>query len=636
MPSASTVKVAKEASTEAVEPLRQALVIIEHKIRNLEKRKGRLDGYRDLQKNGKELHNEQLQAVAKYDEVVQTLEFSRDLYKQFVAVSTESSKQQKKQARKEALEKTQQEIAKFKEILVIQDVLANMGQDNVREDFLAGRNGAITLTEEDLQHLDDVFVEVSPKREIEEGMPPFAEQAQKAAEHLVSLVDGKNKEFVGTTYAKLKEQIAAISTCGYFDQSAPETNPPAVEEGAVVEAVVAAAPEEEPEPEDTEPQVVQSATFQSNIASVVEVPLVVESSPAVMPVVETAGQYIAQLPINDVISSVMSSVTGSLNFIQESELESPDVGVSQVPAQPVTIPTQTFTNANFSAPPVIPAAQPPYPHQHQAPAGYTPIPMPPTQQQQPPPQPPQQQPPPQQPQQLIQQQAPPQPQPAQQQVAYSNQPPAQTFPTQPQQHQHQPQPQQQITNQYTPAQQPPAQQFSSQPSSFQHTVESTDWTESTEQSNDWNIPVEQTTTTTTAATTDSWAEQTESEWNDQTNDGFVQAGGRGGGGRLGRGGGNRNDRGGRGGRDGGYSGQRSNRGGYNNQNGRGGGGGNYYRNNNEGGGNYYQNGFQSGGYKRTGGNRGGAGGAPRQDRGGPRGGGRGGSNNPRGNRGNRQ
>lgn len=39
MPSASTVKVAKEASTEALEPLRQALVIIEHKIRNLEKRK---------------------------------------------------------------------------------------------------------------------------------------------------------------------------------------------------------------------------------------------------------------------------------------------------------------------------------------------------------------------------------------------------------------------------------------------------------------------------------------------------------------------------------------------------------------------------------------------------------------------
>lgn len=624
MPSASTVKVAKEASTEAVEPLKQALVIIEHKIRNLEKRKGRLDGYRDLQKNGKELHNEQLLAVAKYDEVIQTLEFSRDLYKQFLSISTECTKQQKKQARKEALEKTQQEIAKFKEILVIQDVLANMGQDNVREDFLAGRNGALTLTEEDLQRLDDVFVEVSPKREIEEGMPPFSEQAQKAAEHLVNLVDGKNKDFVGTTYAKLMEQISAISACGYFDQSAAGGTPAVAEEVAVV-IEASAPPEEEVEPEEVDTQVVQSATFQS--MSVVDVSHVVEASPAVMPVVETAGQYMTQLPITDVISSVMSSVTGSLNFIQESELEAPEVavGVAQVPAQPVTIPTQTFTNANFSAP-VMPTAQPPYPHQHQAPAGYAPIPMPPSQQPPPPPQLPQQQQPP--PQQHIQQSAPPQPQPTQQQVAYNNQPPAQTFQSQPQQ-----QPQQQITNQYTPTQQPPAQQYSSQ--SFQHTVDSHDWADSTDQNSDWNIPVEQTTTT----TTDSWVDQTESEWNEQTNDGFVQAGSRGGGGRLGRGGGNRNDRGGRGGRDGGYSGQRSNRGNYNNQNGRGGGGGgggNYYRNNNEGGGNYYQNGFQSGGYKRTGGNRGGAGGAPRQDRGGPRGGGRGGSNNPRGNRGNRQ
>jgi hypothetical protein len=31
-------------------------------------------------------------------------------------------------------------------------------------------------------------------------------------------VEGKSKEIVGTTYAKLKELCAAISTCGYFDR----------------------------------------------------------------------------------------------------------------------------------------------------------------------------------------------------------------------------------------------------------------------------------------------------------------------------------------------------------------------------------------------------------------------------------
>jgi len=31
-------------------------------------------------------------------------------------------------------------------------------------------------------------------------------------------VEGKSKEIVGTTYAKLKELCATISTCGYFDR----------------------------------------------------------------------------------------------------------------------------------------------------------------------------------------------------------------------------------------------------------------------------------------------------------------------------------------------------------------------------------------------------------------------------------
>jgi caprin-1 len=39
MPSAATAKLEKQASTEAVEPIRQAIIVLEHKIRNLEKRK---------------------------------------------------------------------------------------------------------------------------------------------------------------------------------------------------------------------------------------------------------------------------------------------------------------------------------------------------------------------------------------------------------------------------------------------------------------------------------------------------------------------------------------------------------------------------------------------------------------------
>ena len=50
-----------------------------------------------------------------------------------------------------------------------------MGQENVREDFLAGRNGAALLGEEDLKFLDDFYIEVSPKHG-EEATRPFQVQ----------------------------------------------------------------------------------------------------------------------------------------------------------------------------------------------------------------------------------------------------------------------------------------------------------------------------------------------------------------------------------------------------------------------------------------------------------------------------
>lgn len=66
------------------------------------------------------MNSDQLAAVAKYEEVQQTLEFARDLCKQFNGIAVDAAKQHKKQARKEALEKTQQEVSKVKEILLVQ------------------------------------------------------------------------------------------------------------------------------------------------------------------------------------------------------------------------------------------------------------------------------------------------------------------------------------------------------------------------------------------------------------------------------------------------------------------------------------------------------------------------------------
>lgn len=121
-----------------------------------------MESYRDLQNSGKELNQDQKVAVAKYDVVVQQLEFARDFNKQILLISAASEKEAKKQARKEAAAKSQSELAKIREVLLVQDALTQLGQEHIRDDFLAGKNGAPLLTETELKLLDDLHGVVTP------------------------------------------------------------------------------------------------------------------------------------------------------------------------------------------------------------------------------------------------------------------------------------------------------------------------------------------------------------------------------------------------------------------------------------------------------------------------------------------
>ncbi|XP_046430418.1 caprin homolog [Neodiprion fabricii] len=440
MPSANP-KLEKQASTEAVEPIRQAIIVIEHKIRNLEKRKGKLESYKDLQKQGKELNHDQKIAVAKYDEVVQTLDLTRELCKQIVGIANDAAKQQKKLARKEALERVQQDVAKVRDVLLVQDCLTQMGSDKAREDFLAGTNGAAKLTEDDLKYLDELYREVTVKHQNKEGDLPFMQKVHKAAEHFVALVDGKQKEIIGTTYNKLKEIITTIHQSGYFDQvqeiqelveemaEAPATETQAAD-GSIQEQTTDdynGSDRHIPPPESMIPipnfpvpaaplPVITGSTPVPGPIPVVpqqipsHVPAPVETSyytsapagfvpppqqPQQLQQQQQQQQQQPQPPpqaprINDVIG------TPNFFFLQESELDSPDVAtqapvVSHIPPTVnAPIPSQTFTNQNFTSPQNVVPQQVIYQHQPQDmphipgfanPNPPPPIPMPPSHQQ---------------------------------------------------------------------------------------------------------------------------------------------------------------------------------------------------------------------------------------------------------------
>ncbi|KAG6448757.1 hypothetical protein O3G_MSEX005689 [Manduca sexta] len=397
MPSAANAKSEKPASSEATDnsPIRQIMTIIEHKIRNLEKRKSKLTSYRDLQKAGKELNSDQKVAVAKYDEVAQTLDFARDLSKQVTSIANAAERDAKKQAKKEAWVRYAAESNKIREVLLILDVLMQMGNNEARNDFLNGTNGAAKLTDEDLKILDELYPEVTPKHEInEEGQPGFHLQVTKAADHLYSIIDGKPKEILGTTYSRIKEIISSVHECGYFDR-------PVEVISTEVEETHVCVPEEEP-PEHLEDEI----ELEVNAAYPPAGSLPVPPAPAVVPApayplrplppitlqeVEHAyfaQQYPQQRPIAEVIGSQ------NFFFLQESEIDSP-VGTPQPPpipnqpSPPAPIPTQTFTNQHFvqlpgarvPEPGAIP--MPPQPHfaPHHEHAGFPsgPVPMPPVQ-----------------------------------------------------------------------------------------------------------------------------------------------------------------------------------------------------------------------------------------------------------------
>ncbi|XP_071540399.1 uncharacterized protein [Panulirus ornatus] len=231
MPSAS-VKLEKQGSQETLDPLQKVTSLMEKKIRNLEKRKNKLEQYRLDIRAGKELNQDQQQAVRNYDCVLANLELMRELSQQFSNIVTDHNKIMKKQLKREQIEKQQEEINKVKEILKVQDVLQRMGQEEARADFLAGTNGAVQMPSECLDSLDELYKLVSPSKAEGQTTQEFQAELQGAAEHLLWLLEGRNKNIARTTYKALLNVVDEIASCSYPERKLAEIE----EEAPVVES----------------------------------------------------------------------------------------------------------------------------------------------------------------------------------------------------------------------------------------------------------------------------------------------------------------------------------------------------------------------------------------------------------------
>lgn len=78
---------------------------------------------------------------------------------------SQAQKQLKKQAKKERFQQIERERKRLTEVLALQNVLDNLGDETVREQFSSGAESAIKLEQAELDLLDELYKLVHPERD---------------------------------------------------------------------------------------------------------------------------------------------------------------------------------------------------------------------------------------------------------------------------------------------------------------------------------------------------------------------------------------------------------------------------------------------------------------------------------------
>ena len=128
-------------------------------------------------------------------------------------------KQQKKQTKKEQLEREEAIKEKFRESQKMLAVLDAFAKDEIRDDFLNEKNGAsFKLTQKELDLLDDFSTLV---QSIDLGSK-LDSNASEAADHLLYLIESKNKTIptLDVTYADLRKLFDRIFVSSYWNKEA--------------------------------------------------------------------------------------------------------------------------------------------------------------------------------------------------------------------------------------------------------------------------------------------------------------------------------------------------------------------------------------------------------------------------------
>uniref|UniRef100_A0A3Q1G6N4 Cell cycle associated protein 1b n=1 Tax=Acanthochromis polyacanthus TaxID=80966 RepID=A0A3Q1G6N4_9TELE len=342
--------------------LKQVLCVIDKKVRNMEKKKSKLDDYQVRKNKGEGLNQDQLEALAKYQEVMNNLEFARELQKTFIALGQDIQKVVKKSARREQLQREEAEQRRLKTVLELQFLLDRLGEDTVRQDLKQGVAGIPLLTDGDLAAFDEFYKLVGPDRDQNVRL------YEDASVHLWDLLEGKDMVVVGTTYKALKETLDQVLLSGYFDRIPSHQNG-VCEDEEEEEPTAAAAVAESSEAEEqtfVNRQFIPDGTYsgsekeqgdewtreQQQAVQPAAPPVALETHPMNL---TSPAPPTDPMVRKQVVQDLMAQMQGTYNFMQDSMLEFDGQAIDPaiVSAQPMK-PAQILPESRLSQPNSVP------------------------------------------------------------------------------------------------------------------------------------------------------------------------------------------------------------------------------------------------------------------------------------------
>ena len=187
----------------AQDPYKHVITFIEKKIRNMDKRKGKLEGYKRIKQEGGTLDHDQEVAMKKYEEVAGGLDFAKELVKVFSMISAEVQKvnmqaeEQRLVLSSENDFKTSQFVTRALHMLQLISSI-----DGIRDEVVNGEDG---MSEEDFDLLltfYDEYLDVSFKA----GDNALVTM-DSVSEHLYLMKQESTNEIAGTTYAHLNKSF---------------------------------------------------------------------------------------------------------------------------------------------------------------------------------------------------------------------------------------------------------------------------------------------------------------------------------------------------------------------------------------------------------------------------------------------